>query len=240
MDYRSKRRCLGLPLIHIARGRVEDGSFRRGVAKGWIAVGDIAFGPLFALGGIAVGGLAIGGFGAMANGFYTVFGLRVLGAPEWEIARFTFILLAGQTVAQLLFGYVGDHVGHKPVLVAGALAIVLGNGVALATVRVEQLYIVFLCMAVALAAGNVSALTFTLEFAPVADRPTYIGLGSTLIAPVAFLSPLVAGLVADSAGYQLVFAIAGLTAALSAGILVGHVRDPRHANRRPRPTAGAA
>ncbi|HNR98272.1 MAG TPA: hypothetical protein PKX48_05235 [Planctomycetota bacterium] len=64
MDYRSKRRCLGLPLIHIARGRVEDGSFRRGVAKGWIAVGDIAFGPLFALGGIAVGGLAIGGFGA--------------------------------------------------------------------------------------------------------------------------------------------------------------------------------
>ena len=174
---------------------------------------------------------AVGAFGGMASGFYTVFALRTLGAPEWEVARFTFVLLAGQAAANLLFGYVADHVGHKPVLVAGALAAVAGNAVALASGRVEQVYVVFLGLAVSLAAGAVSALNLSMEFAPPADRPTYVGLASTLVAPAAFVAPLVGGLLADYAGYRAVFALAGLVSLLSAAVLVVRVRDPRRAAR---------
>jgi len=53
---------------------------------------------------------------------------------------------------------------------------------------------------------NVSMLNVLLEFAPVpAEQPTYIGLGTTLMAPIAFGGPLAAGLLADALGYAAVF-----------------------------------
>ena len=63
------------------------------------------------------------------------------------------------------------------------------------------------------AAVNVSALNVLLEFAPSADeRPTYIGLGSTSMAPVAFATPLIAGLMADALGFRAVFVAALVSA----------------------------
>jgi len=45
------------------------------------------------------------------------------------------------------------------------------------------------------------------------------------------VAPLVGGLLADYAGYRVVFALAGLVSLLSAVVLVGRVRDPRQATR---------
>jgi MFS family permease len=179
---------------------------------------------------------AIGTLGSMGSGFYTVFALRTLGAPELEVARFTFVLLAGQAVANLVFGYVADHVGNKPVLVTGALAVVVGNAVALVSGRVEEVYVVFVGLAISTAAGAVSGLNMSMEFAPPEDRPTYIGLASTLIAPMAVLTPLIGGLLADSASYRAVFAVAGLCSLLSVAVLVLRVRDPRRSAARIRST----
>jgi hypothetical protein len=63
MDYRTRTTLLGLPLIHVATAQVVDGRYRRGIAKGWIAVGDVAFGVLLSVGGVAIGGVALGGIG---------------------------------------------------------------------------------------------------------------------------------------------------------------------------------
>jgi len=99
MEYRSRRTFLGLPLIHVAMSRVENGVVRRGVARGWIAVGDVALGVLvgvggmgmgaFALGGVALGGFAFGGMslavialGGMALGVLALGG----GAVGWHAA----------------------------------------------------------------------------------------------------------------------------------------------------------
>lgn len=62
MNYKSGFSLLGLPLIHIKTGGMEEGRYQRGIAKGWIAIGDISFGILFSAGGAAFGGIAIGGF----------------------------------------------------------------------------------------------------------------------------------------------------------------------------------
>jgi Pyridoxal-phosphate dependent enzyme len=50
MSYQSQGQLLGLPLLHVATGRVQNGRYRRGIARGWVAVGDIAFGGLVAVG----------------------------------------------------------------------------------------------------------------------------------------------------------------------------------------------
>ena len=62
MEYPTNTRFLGLPLIHMTTGRVVNGSYRRGIAKAWVAIGDVAFGVV-SVGGIAVGAVGVGGLG---------------------------------------------------------------------------------------------------------------------------------------------------------------------------------
>jgi hypothetical protein len=61
MDYKTKYKIFGLPFIHITSGKLVDGHYKRGIAKGWIAIGDISFGVIFSVGAVAFGGIAIGG-----------------------------------------------------------------------------------------------------------------------------------------------------------------------------------
>lgn len=61
MTYKSKFAPLGIPFVHIATAKMEDGLYKRGIARGWIAIGDISFGILFSFGGIAIGGISFGG-----------------------------------------------------------------------------------------------------------------------------------------------------------------------------------
>ena len=74
-----------------------------------------------------------------------------------------------------------------------------------------------------------------LDFAPRAEeRPTYVGLGNTALAPVLCTTPLVAGLVADTLGLRAVFAIA------LGGALLATVSCSGFASRAPRRGASAA
>jgi MFS family permease len=142
---------------------------------------------------------------------------------------FTTAIIVGKLAGDAVLGWVADHAGHRAVLIAGVLATVVGNGIALTARSADVLDLVFVLVGVQFAAHNVSGLNVLLEFAPsVAERPTYIGLGLTMVAPVAFAAPLVAGLVADTVGFRAVFlgaALGGLTALV---LLIGLVRDPRH------------
>ncbi|MBI4189612.1 MAG: hypothetical protein HY525_03635 [Betaproteobacteria bacterium] len=73
MDYRSKLRLFGLPLVTVRIGPQPDGALR-GIARGWIALGDVAIGVLFRAGGAAVGAIAIGG---VSLGLLSVGGLAI-------------------------------------------------------------------------------------------------------------------------------------------------------------------
>ncbi|MHB0874894.1 MAG: MFS transporter [Anaerolineae bacterium] len=173
-------------------------------------------------------GKCIGTLASVGAGFYTVFALRSLAAPEWQVARFTLMLLLGQTAASMLLGYLADKRGHKMVLLAGGLAVLGASLLALTAAQVTQMYVVFALAAVSTAAGLVSDMSLAMEFAPVADRPTYVGLSMTLSAPVAFVSPLIGGLLADFVSYRAVFLLAAVASAAYVMVLALMVRDPRH------------
>jgi len=74
MNYKTKYEVFGLPLIHITSGKLVDGHYRRGIAKGWIAIGDISFGVILSIGAVAFGGIA---FGGLAIGFLSLAGLSL-------------------------------------------------------------------------------------------------------------------------------------------------------------------
>lgn len=167
--------------------------------------------------------------GMMATGFYTVHALRFYTAPDWAVGVFTSALLAGQMAGNVVLGVVADRVGHLVPLNIGLGALLAANLVALAAPSLEVFMLVFALQGVQMAAVSVSGLNVLLEFAPgPAARPTYVGLGTTLLTPVAFGAPLVAGLMADAFGFRAVFATAALGALAAMTLLIGRVREPRH------------
>ena len=165
--------------------------------------------------------------GMMASGFYTVYALRHYGAPDWAVGVFTTALLAGQMSGNVVLGAVADRAGHLVPLGIGAAALLLANVGALTVPSLELFVVVFVFQGIHLAAVNVSGLSVLLEFAPSpAARPTYVGLGTTLLTPVAFGAPLLGGVLADVFGFPTLFVTASLGSLAGLGLLL-RVREPR-------------
>jgi MFS family permease len=172
---------------------------------------------------------ALGFVGTMASAFYTVYALRRFDAPDWTVGVFTTALVAGQMGGNLALGMLADRWGHLVPLGIGMGALVLANALAVSAPTLQLFPVVFLLQGVHLAAVNVSALNVLLEFAPdPAARPTYVGLGTTLMTPVAFGAPLLAGLTADRFGFEAVFVAAAVGALSSVALLLTRVHEPRH------------
>ena len=131
----------------------------------------------------------------------------------------------------MLWGYVGDHVGHKRVVVIAALCIGLAPLVALLTrgsrVGVLGYGLVFLFVGLGTSAFQLASFTFIIDFAPVAQRPTFIGMATMAQAPFAFGAPIICAAIADRSGYPLVFAITALLAGCAVLLVSRWVRDPR-------------
>jgi MFS family permease len=168
--------------------------------------------------------------GGMGAAFYTVYALTRHEATARDVGYFTAALYAGQIVGTLLFGSIADRAGHRVVIVAGVTAAIVANVVALLAPDVLSFTLAFVLSGLTQAAVNVSNMTILLEFAPTEEeRPTYIGLGNTLIGPIAFAAPLVAGVIADVAGFRMVFRVAAMMGVVAVALLLARVREPRTA-----------
>lgn len=165
--------------------------------------------------------------GTMATGFYAVHALRHLGAQEWNVAGFTFALLAAQTVGGIALGTLADRAGHRASLIVGITANAAAALLAMSTTDLIVYHAVFVLTGISVAANNVSSQTLVLELAPEEERPTYLGLSSTVPAPFILAAPILAGALADSMGLRAVFGAAALLSAVSAATYLLRVREPR-------------
>jgi len=166
----------------------------------------------------------------MASGFYTVYALRAWDAPASQAGVFTAMLLLGQSIGTLTLGWVGDHAGHRLVLLIGMTAATGAIVMALAAPSLGVFGLVFVLYGVHSASINVSALNVLLEFSPTPEaRPTYVGLGTTAMTPMAFAAPLAGGLLADAVGFRAMFVVSLTFAVAGLATLAAAVRDPRHA-----------
>jgi MFS family permease len=165
--------------------------------------------------------------GTMATGYYLVYGIEHLHIPESEAGGLTALLVGSQAVANLLWGPLGDRLGHKRVLVGEAVGSALAAGVAFLATGAVGLWLTFVLFGIAVAAGSVSGLNIILEFCAPADRPTYIGLTNTALAPVATLAPIIGGWLATWVGYRPMFVISAVVCLAGALMMALWVQEPR-------------
>jgi len=75
----------------------------------------------------------------------------------------------------------------------------------------------------------VSSLNILLEMAPaLSERPTYVGLGRSAVAPIACAAALLSGLLVDAAGFAFVFAVSTAFCVIALAVLLIRVREPRY------------
>ena len=160
--------------------------------------------------------------GFVGHSFLTASLLARFTVADAEIGIFTVVLLAAQALANVGLGWLADRWGHKQVLELSTVLGVLALLAAIAAPSALWFYLVFVLMGAAQAGYTLSGFTLIFAFSTPAERPTYIGVANTALAPAAALGPLVAGALASIAGYNILFLL--LSALGIVGLLVLHWR----------------
>jgi MFS family permease len=170
---------------------------------------------------------AISRLGAMAVGFFLVFGNTRFELSGTQVGLLTAILIGSQAVMNVVWGWVGDRVGHKIVLTASAFILTAAALVAWSLTSEVGLIVTFVLLGAAIASDNVSKFNIVLEFAVPEDQPTYIGLTNTLLAPVVGLGPILVGWLVTVLDYRPLFLISAVLAVVGGALLLLWVREPR-------------
>ncbi len=166
-----------------------------------------------------------------AAAFYVVDAKRTLALTDAAASLFAILLLVASTAGSVLWGYIGDHRGHKQVVVAGATCT---GSAALVALLARQSWsgvfgygAVFVLVGLGSSALQLASLTFIMDFAPPDQRPTFIGVAMLTQAPFAFGAPVLAAAIADQWGYGVVFTLTALLGILASLVVARFVRDPR-------------
>lgn len=166
-------------------------------------------------------------FGLMAIGFYTIYAVRHFGMDAETAGFMTGLMMLVPMITGPLVGWMGDRWGHRRVYAAGMLAMGLSILGALAAPDQTWFYLVFALAGFTNGVRWTNVLTITVEFGTETDRPYYIGLANTMIAPATLLAPLIGGALVDAVGFSTMFIIALVAALLTALVLVAMLHDPR-------------
>lgn len=161
--------------------------------------------------------------------FYTIYGIRRYEITPEFVSIMTSVLLVSQTLSSTIVGWAGDRWGHRRVLIFGNLATVMSIVIALAAPDASWFYLVFALTGIVNSTQWSTIMTITVQFGAVAERPIYIGLANTLIAPVTVFAPIIGGWLVDSVSFELAFGIFALAGLLSMAVYLVPMHDPRQA-----------
>lgn len=167
--------------------------------------------------------------GGMGTGFVTVAAVARWQVPDSTVGLYTGMLLAGQTVANLAFGWLADRYGHMVSLELGALASCLAFALAWLAPSPALFFGVFALSGIRLGAEIVSGILVVMEFSGPERRPTYIGLANTGAGIVNAIAPLLGALLA-SVGYSWLFALGAVVNLISMVAMRAWVQEPRWAS----------
>ncbi|MCB8945563.1 MAG: MFS transporter [Ardenticatenaceae bacterium] len=164
--------------------------------------------------------------GTMGIGFVTVAAIHRWQVPDRTVGLFTLMYLIGQTIGNLLFGYLADHFGHKLSLELSAALAGMAYLAAWFVPSPAWYFVIFILLGMNLGATIVSGILIVMEFASPEKRPTYAGLVNTTVGIFSFLAPLI-GTSLAGVSYGVVFVLGGIINLVCWLLLRFWVKEPR-------------
>ena len=166
-----------------------------------------------------------------AVSFYTIYGIRRFDLSPELAGALTSAMLVANMLTSAVIGWIGDRWGHRRVLIGGNLLTVVAIAIVWLAPEVGWLTVVFALTGAVNATQFSTMMTITVQFSSVAERPVYIGMANTLIAPVTILAPIIGGWLVDAVNFELAFAIFACAGLLSLLVFVVPMREPAGAVR---------
>lgn len=163
----------------------------------------------------------------IASPFFILYAGHRMGMDGKVIGSLAFCYLGADTLANLLWGYMGDRTGYRATLI-GSILIWMAAIILLMSVEAPWAAYLCFCGLGASAAGYLmSQQTMVLEFGARKEAAMRLGLSTTLEGAVAAIGPLLGGVIAALAGYMPLFATALAFLAIALVLLIFGVREPR-------------
>lgn len=163
----------------------------------------------------------------IASPFFVLYAGQRLGLDGGVIGGLALCYLGADTLANLLWGYLGDRSGYRATLI-GAILLWMGSIILLMGVDAPwAAYASFAGLGAASAGYLMGQQTMVLEFGSRQQAGMRLGLSTTLEGAVAALGPLLGGVIAALAGYMPLFTTALSFLTLALLLLAFGVREPR-------------
>ncbi|WIG61886.1 MAG: hypothetical protein OJF49_004635 [Ktedonobacterales bacterium] len=169
------------------------------------------------------------GFSTMASALFAVSALKLGGLSDAQVGAESTVLFIAMTAGNFLWGAIGDHFGHRAILIWSSLCAALSALLALGAHGFWAYALVFLVLGLNISGVQLAGFTLITEFGPVERRPTYVALASVAYAPFAIGAPILGGILADRWGYPAVFVLTALAALAAMFAFRFWVPDPRRA-----------
>jgi len=166
-------------------------------------------------------------FASMGLYFYSIFTVRRFGIDEAQVGAMTGVLMLFTVVANPLLGWLGDRTSHRVMYAVAVLMAGLSGGLAVIAPSANWMYVGFGLLGIAKAGLWTIPLPLTAEFGKESDRPYYIGLANTLIAPAAVAAPIIGGSLASGANFDAAFMLALFAGIAAVLVLLFVVKEPR-------------
>jgi MFS family permease len=163
--------------------------------------------------------------GTVGFAFYTVYVVRFYGVNEAMAGVLAAIFYISQTIFNPIMGWLGDQWSHRGVMAVGMIAAAVSAGIIIWAPSMEWFYLAYALEGIAFVGVWTIALAMIQELGEPHEKPSYIGLANTLIAPTALIIPVLAGRLADTVGYQATFLVTAIGAVATALVLGFILKD---------------
>ncbi len=164
----------------------------------------------------------------MATGFLVVYAVQKWHLPDAQAGGFMIALQVGLALANLFFGFLSDHRGHKLGLEICFLTSILTLILAILAPAPGWFFPIFFLRGAVNAGTFISGISIVYEFTGAENRPTYIGLANTIPGIAGSIAPLIGGWLAGAVSYRWMFILSAVIGILSWALLRFNVREPRH------------
>jgi MFS family permease len=137
----------------------------------------------------------------MPLAFYGVDLQNRFNLPLSSAGTFTFFLVVGQAIFNIVFGYIGDIYGRKTAISGFFIGHFLAGLTAILATEPWMAYLTFIFVGMGFGAGQSSFMVFVYEFAgELGDRKLYYAALDTAVAPFIVVYISIAGLLVEAFG----------------------------------------
>src|SRR5262249_16267343 len=138
--------------------------------------------------------------GRIATPFYVLYASKTIALSGANLGLLSLAYLGADTVANLVWGYVGDPVRFPSIILVAVRRWVLATFVMLYAHGVAPIFVAFFGLGAAQSGYLMSATTMVLEFGHLHDIPMRLALSTTAEGAMAAVGPFIGGLIASASG----------------------------------------